>query len=144
MKFISLRKTSPEESGRIRLILIASIFLILLTAKYYPLDLLSHFFPGLFREDSSCIMLNVTGLPCPFCGMSRAFEEFIHLNFSKSIFYNPGSVFFFTFSAIFCLAIFVLSFFNYKFSIKFNRFTLSVFLILLMTLWILNIYSGHH
>jgi len=144
LNFISLRKTSPEESGRIRLILIASIALSLITAKYYPLDMLNHFFPGLFREDSSCIMLNVTGMPCPFCGMSRAFGEFLHLDFSKSMYYNPSSVLFFTFSGIFCLTIFVLSFLNYKFVLKFNRFTLLVFIIALLTIWILNVYFGHH
>ncbi len=144
MKFISLRKISPEESGKIRLILFASIALSLLAAKYYPLDMLNHFFPGLFRADSSCIMLNLAGIPCPFCGMSRAFSGFIQMDFSKSMFYNPSSVLFFTFSGIFCFVIFALSFFNYKISLNFNRFTLSVFLILLLTVWILNIYFGHH
>ncbi|MBL8006767.1 MAG: DUF2752 domain-containing protein, partial [Ignavibacteria bacterium] len=91
MKFISLKKISPGESSKVRIILAASVILIYLTAVFYPLDLLSSYIPGLFREDSSCILLNLTGLPCPFCGMSRAFSEFISLNFSRSIYYNPFS-----------------------------------------------------
>lgn len=144
MKFISIKKISPEESSKVRIILAASVILIYLTAVFYPLDLLSRYVPGIFREDSSCIMLNVTGLPCPFCGMSRAFHEYISLNFSKSIYYNPFSVIFFTFSGLFCLAIFVLSLFNYKFEIRTDSKSLTLFLLLLFVIWIANIYYGHH
>lgn len=144
MKFFSIVKISPRESSKVRLILFSSLLLSLLTALYYPLDLLSSLFPGLFRPDSSCIMLNVTGLPCPFCGMSRAMSEFMQFNFSKSIYYNPVSVFFFTFFGLFCLTIFVLSLFNHKISVNSNRKSLVVFVLIIVLMWVLNIFYGHH
>ncbi len=144
MKLISIKEISAAESKKIRLILAGTVALSFLTAKFYPLNILNYFFPGLFREDSSCILLNLTGLPCPFCGMSRAFSEFLKLNFLKSIYYNPASVIFFTFSGMFCLAIFVLSFYNYKFSVSFNRKTLFAFIAVILVIWLLNIFYGHH
>lgn len=144
MKFISIEKISSKESWNVIGILIGFIALGLFAVRYYPLDLLNKLFPGLFRVDSSCILLNVTGLPCPFCGMSRAFREFINLNFSKSIYYNPSSVIFFIFLGIICLSILVLSFFNYKISVSFNKKTFLILVMVLATMWTLNIMFGHH
>ena len=143
-QFIKIVKVKENEAGKIRLILLGTIVFSLLTVKYYPLNLLNHYFPGLFREDSSCITLNVFGIPCPFCGMSRAFREFMNFNFAGSIYYNPSSVLLFIFLGIFCLAIFILSFFKYKIVFQFSRKTLFAFFIVIATLWILNIYFGHH
>lgn len=144
MKFISIEKTTPEESSGIRMILLGALVFGVLTVIFYPLDLLAHFFPGFFREDSSCILLNVTGMPCPFCGMSRALGELIKLNFAKSFYYNPSSVLFFTFIGLFGLTILLLSFFHRKISFNFNRKTLFIFVLVLLLMWTLNIFFGHH
>jgi len=144
LKFISIVKISPKESSKIRLILLAALVFGVITAIFYPLDLLAHFFPGLFREDSSCILLNVTGMPCPFCGMSRALGEMIKLNFSKSFYYNPSSVIFFTFIGLFGFTILMLSFFKLKISFNFSRKTLLIFVLILLLMWALNIFFGHH
>ncbi len=143
MKLISIEKISLKESWKIRGMLFGFIIFCLLTIKYYPLNLLHKIFPVLFTDTSSCILLNVTGLPCPFCGMSHAFYEFINLNFSRSIYYNPSSVIFFTFLTFVCLSIFVLSIFKYKISVTFNRKTLFVSVLVLMIMWVLNILYGH-
>lgn len=144
MKFISILKTTHAESSKIRLILFATLAFGILTIFFYPLDLLAHFFPGLFREDSSCILLNATGLPCPFCGMSRASSEFIKMNFAGSLYYNPSSVIFFTFTGFFGLTIFILSLCNLKMVFNFNRKTLLIFIVILFSMWIMNIFYGHH
>ncbi|HMS65984.1 MAG TPA: DUF2752 domain-containing protein, partial [Ignavibacteria bacterium] len=99
---------------------------------------------GLFRPDSSCITLNVFGIPCPFCGMSRAFREFMNFNFKESIYYNPSSVVFFLFMSVLILSVLILSFFNYKISLHFNRKTLLLFIIVIASVWLLNIFFGHH
>lgn len=143
-QFIKIVKVNDKEASKIRLILLGTIVFSILTVKFYPLDLLNHYFPGLFREDSSCITLNVLGVPCPFCGMSRAFGEFINFNFAGSIYYNPSSVLIILFLGIFCLAIFFLSIFKYKILFHFNRKTLMMFFVVIALIWILNIYFGHH
>ena len=143
MRFLTLEKVSLREARNIRWILLGFFCFGLITVVFYPLDLLKLMFPSVFRNESACIMLNVFGIPCPFCGMSHAFFEFINLNFVKSVYYNPSSVIFFSFLGIFSLSIFVLSLYNYKLSLKFNRKTLLASILVLLVIWLLNIFFGH-
>lgn len=144
MRFLTLEKVSLKEARNIRWILLGFFCFGLITVIFYPLDLLKLIFPSVFRNESACIMLNVFGIPCPFCGMSHAFYEFINLNFIKSVYYNPSSVIFFSFLGIFSLSIFVLSLFKYKLSFNFNSKTLLASILVLLVIWILNIFFGHH
>jgi len=143
LRFLTLKKVSLKEARNIRWILLGFFCFGLISVVFYPLDLLKLIFPSVFRNESACIMLNVFGIPCPFCGMSHAFFEFINLNFVKSVYYNPSSVIFFSFLGIFSLSIFVLSLYNYKLSLKFNRKTLLASILVLLIIWILNIFFGH-
>ena len=38
---------------------------------------------------SSCVFNRMTGLYCPGCGATRAFNHFVHLHFLKSLLCNP-------------------------------------------------------
>jgi hypothetical protein len=40
-------------------------------------------------EMQSCPFLHVTGIPCPFCGITRSLSSFLHLEFAKSVSYHP-------------------------------------------------------
>ena len=144
MRFLTLEKVSLKEARNIRWILLGFFCFGLITVIFYPLDLLKLIFPSVFKNESACIMLNVFGIPCPFCGMSHAFYEFINLNFVKSVYYNPSSVIFFSFLGIFSLSIFVLSLYKYKLSYNFNSKTLFASILVLLVIWILNIFFGHH
>lgn len=144
MRFLTLEKISLKEARNIRWILLGFFCFGLITVIFYPLDLLKLIFPSVFRNESACIMLNVFGIPCPFCGMSHAFYEYINLNFVKSVYYNPSSVIFFSFLGIFSLSIFVLSLYKYKLSYNFNSKTLLASILVLLVIWILNIFFGHH
>jgi len=130
MNFISIEKISTREARKIRWILFGCIALAFVSIKF-PLP----------KFD---IMLNLFGIPCPFCGMSRAFIEFINLNFSKSIYYNPSSVILFPFLVSAALSVFMLSIFNNKVLIKFNYKTFSIAAIFILLMWVLNIFIGHH
>ena len=143
MNFVTIKRISYREAWKIRFILFGFIAFGFLSVVFYPLDLLRNYFPQFFRNESSCIVLNIFGIPCPFCGMSHAFYEFINFNFSKSIYYNPSSVIFFSFLGIVCLSIFVLSLFNYKAHVTFNKKILLVLILVLAVIWILNICFGH-
>jgi len=144
LRFLTFEKVSLKEARNIRWILFGFFCFGLITVIFYPLDLLKLIFPSVFKNESACIMLNVFGIPCPFCGMSHAFYEFINLNFIKSVYYNPSSVIFFSFLGIFSLSIFVLSLFKYKLSFNFNSKTLLFSILVLLVIWILNIFFGHH
>ena len=144
MRFLTIEKISLKEARNLRWILLGFFCFGLISVIFYPLDLLKLIFPSVFRNESACIMLNVFGIPCPFCGMSHAFYEFINLNFVKSIYYNPSSVIFFSFLGIFSLSIFVLSLYKYKLSFNFNSKTLLTSILVLLVIWILNVFFGHH
>ncbi|MDQ3020488.1 MAG: DUF2752 domain-containing protein [Bacteroidota bacterium] len=143
-KLIFIEKISSNDACKIRAMLFGFIGLGLLSIIFYPLDLLNKQFPGLFNTGSSCIMLNVFGIPCPFCGMSHSFSEFIKFNFSESIYYNPASVIFFSFLGLVCLSILALSFYNYKISVTFEKKTFLIGILVLLLMWVMNIIYGHH
>ena len=142
MNFIE--KISRTESDRLRFILFGFIAVTLVSIFFTPSDLVAELFPDLFRYESSCIMLNVAGIPCPFCGMSRAWKEFTKMNFTAAIHHNPSSIAFFIISGVTISAIFVLSLFNYRFKVTSTWKTFITLTAVLMIIWILNILYGHH
>jgi hypothetical protein len=38
-----------------------------------------------------CPLRSVTGIPCPFCGMTRGVTAIVHGNFSAAFGFNPGA-----------------------------------------------------
>ncbi|MDZ4712252.1 MAG: DUF2752 domain-containing protein [bacterium] len=143
MSFISVEKISSAEAWKIRAILTGILLFGLIISIYYPYNILRFFFPDFFTNNSSCIMLNAFGIPCPFCGMSHALFEMFRFNFKESFYHNPSSVIFFPFLAIISLSIFMLSIFNYKISVRFSRKILFISVLIFLIIWILNIFFGH-
>ncbi|WP_300368448.1 DUF2752 domain-containing protein [Brachyspira sp.] len=43
--------------------------------------------------DELCLIKNITGFPCPSCGMTRAYIEVFKLNFNKAFHYHPLFIF---------------------------------------------------
>lgn len=39
-----------------------------------------------------CPLRTLTGVPCPLCGMTRGVTAAVHLELSKAVFLNPGSI----------------------------------------------------
>ncbi len=55
----------------------------------FSLIIILLYFLYFFGEKYSiCILMNLTHIPCPFCGMSRAFSYLLHLKIMLSIQYN--------------------------------------------------------
>ncbi len=38
-----------------------------------------------------CPLRSVTGIPCPFCGMTRGVTAIVHADFSAAFGFNPGA-----------------------------------------------------
>ncbi len=142
MNFVE--KITRTESDRLRFILFGFIAVTLVSIFFTPSDLVAELFPDLFKYESSCIMLNVAGIPCPFCGMSRAWKEFTKMNFTAAIHHNPSSIAFFIISGVTISGIFVLSLFNYRIRVTSTWKTFLMLTAVLMIIWILNILYGHH
>ena len=47
-----------------------------------------------------CPLRATTGVPCPFCGMTRACVAAVHGNLMKSLSFNPGGVFVLALAAV--------------------------------------------
>ena len=144
MRFFYLEKTDPDESTKTRLYLLVVIFFVVITTYLSPLKLIRYFYPEMFNRDSSCILLNITGIPCIFCGLTRSFEELVSFNLVNSFYYNPSSVFIFTFLAVLSLSIFILSLYNYKIRLVSGKKTFIAITLVIVTVWIMNIIFGHH
>lgn len=142
MNFVE--KITRTESDRLRFILFGFIAVTLVSIFFTPSDLVAELFPDLFKYESSCIMLNVAGIPCPFCGMSRAWKEFTKMNFTAAIHHNPSSIAFFIISGVTISGIFVLSLFNYRIRVTSTWKTFLMLTAVLMIIWILNFLYGHH
>jgi len=144
LRFFYLEKTDPDESTKTRLYLLVVIFFVVITTYLSPLKLIRYFYPEMFNRDSSCILLNITGIPCIFCGLTRSFEELVSFNLVNSFYYNPSSVFIFTFLAVLSLSIFILSLYNYKIRLVSCKKTFIAITLVIVTVWIMNIIFGHH
>ena len=44
---------------------------------------------SLFRSSSICIFYNYTSIPCPSCGMTRAFKSLLSFDITKAFWYHP-------------------------------------------------------
>jgi len=86
-----LHKTTNVSSSFILRAVIGIILLCSLTswiALYlFKIDLLE-FLPKI----QLCFFYSITKMPCPFCGMTRAFLAIGQLNFTKAFYFHPLSV----------------------------------------------------
>lgn len=44
---------------------------------------------GLIFKRSACLFLNITGVPCPACGMTRAYVALFRGDLSQAFYYHP-------------------------------------------------------
>lgn len=44
---------------------------------------------GLITNLGFCLFYNYTGIPCPSCGMTRAFKSLLYFDFLKAFWYHP-------------------------------------------------------
>jgi Protein of unknown function (DUF2752) len=49
--------------------------------------------PLLGSPDVGCPLRATTGVPCPFCGMTRGVTDAVHGNVTAAAWLNPGSLF---------------------------------------------------
>lgn len=67
-----------------KLCITASFPVFLLAARFVPFN----------RLPSTCVFINLTGYPCPSCGMTRSVMALVRLDFDRAVHMNPfGLVF---------------------------------------------------
>lgn len=66
-------------SQKHKILLIISIIVLLLIIFHIPREWIYN------NSSSVCLHKSIFGFECPFCGMTRALYEIIHLNFSDAL-----------------------------------------------------------
>jgi len=89
-----------------------------------------------------CQFKEITGLPCPLCGMTRAFVSAANLDFKYAALINPGGLFLFCYLFVYLLLGWFHQFFNQKNKyikkfIEYNSFKLILIIILIS--WGINL-----
>lgn len=91
-----------------------------------------------------CIVKTFLKIPCPSCGMTRAFNAIIRLNFKQALSYNMLSIPLF----IMLMSIFILNFIdmilNKNYVKKITNIIIKYYYILIILIlinWIINIYK---
>lgn len=142
-KFFSIESCARKESWRIRITILLLLVFSFLQTYFNPYQLLFDYYG--IQSSNGCPLLTLTGVPCPMCGMGRSLESIIHFHIGESFYYNPSGLFFLLFTGLAIAFVFVLSLQNK--TIKFTKSARALWyipLILLITIWLLNITLGHH
>lgn len=90
---------------------------------------------------SICLFYNITGIPCPGCGMGRAIIHFFHLHFIESFYYHPFGIFVALFMVYFslCMVFPFLGSLIFKYQ-KFWNFFMSIVVVLLLAFFAFRVY----
>jgi hypothetical protein len=141
-----LVKITEKEAWKIRGIILGIIILGVLNVSFPFLNLVRDIlgFTGIYGSyESACIMLNIFGIPCAFCGLSRSFAALINLDFKTAIYFNPVSLIIYPLGFIIISLIIVLSFFNYKIEVIHKKSFLYTVITVFIIVWLINILYGH-
>lgn len=137
---------NKSESRNILLISAAFLLINFMNFLYPSVELIKYFLKdtGLFTHpDSACVMLNLTGIPCAFCGLSRSLIALINLDVSGALYYNPSSVVFYPLAGFSFASVVALALSGQKIVITNWKIFGTILLVILTLLWLVNIFFGH-
>ncbi len=112
----------------------ALIDIIKISLLFIFIGLFVIWFNSIFNR-SSCIIYNVSGIPCPSCGFATAWYNIFKGNIRKAFYYNPM---FFTVFLIYIPSI--LNFFNIHIKKKWITNYFLTLIILLILVWLVRLY----
>lgn len=98
-----------------------------------------------------CLFRNLTGIPCPGCGMGRGIDHLLHLQFGEAIFMNPLCILVFP-AIILTVSWMVRDFFSgdeslFRFYLKSDKYfsshkaAMAVLFIMIAGTWLWNIFK---
>ena len=79
-KFILSEMTNPRKAGGVILVILGAVLLLSMILNSTP------------QKFSLCLFYNLTGLPCPSCGMTHAFISLGHGDVHSAVLLNPASI----------------------------------------------------
>ena len=100
---------------------------------------------AVFVFDINCIFKSIFGIPCPGCGLTRAFRAIFHGNFLKAEKYNFLSIPILLFFLL-CLILIILDFYkktnNTELLLKRLSSYYKIIIVVVIINWIINIIRG--
>jgi type II secretory pathway component PulF len=92
-----------------------------------------------------CLFLTVTGLPCPFCGLTQSLFSLSQGELLKAFWYHPLGPIVWGGIALFMSSSFVLLIFRRRVELRIPRDRKGVSVVAgVLLVWIVNILLGHH
>lgn len=89
--------------------------------------------PYFFKGYSTCLLKELVGIPCPGCGMTRAYLSLLRLDFKKAFYFHP---LFWTIPFIVIMIVFQeISFWNRLYK---NKWIWIILIILFITVYIIR------
>lgn len=141
-KYFSIESRAPRTSRKILLWLIGASILVIVLIIYSPTEYLFKHFG--YADSNGCILLTLTGVPCPACGMGHSLSAIARFDTAHWFYYNPSAPFLYFISFLIIGFLLVLSLFNK--TIRLTPKLLKLWYIpvaLLVIVWALNILWGH-
>jgi len=90
------------------------------------------------KIEIGCIFLKLFSIPCPACGLTRAFKEILNFNFIGALKYNVISIIVFIFISIFLLLNVYILITNKKVQFNITRKHVVITIVLLLISFIVN------
>lgn len=143
--FLRIEIIDHQEARRRRILFLAILALVGLSLG--TLSFASNFFQTGFgrHPQSVCPFLNVTGIPCPFCGITRSLFSLLNGNLSKALWYHPFGPVLWGGAALLGFGSFALTLFSRKGSLRLSqRFVITSLIVVTLVAWYGNILYGHH
>lgn len=144
-QIIGIEKIENEQARRCRTLLAWELAFPISLAVALPaiVHALREYFVPQFHI--FCPFLTVTGLPCPFCGLTRSLLNLLQGEFAEAFWHHPFGPVIWGGMALLVAASFVLLFFQRRVALKIpeDLRTASIVAVVLVV-WTANIFFGHH
>lgn len=143
--FLRIESIDHQEARRRCILLLAILTLVGLSLGI--LSLVSNIIRASFggHPQALCPFLNVTGIPCPFCGISRSLFSLLNGNLSKAVWYHPFGPALWGGAGLLGFCSFTLTLFMRKASLRLSqRVVVTSLVVVMLVAWYGNILYGHH
>jgi hypothetical protein len=143
-KVVRSTRVENEGVGHRAALLVALSAPILLAAALPVIvhTLREHFIPHFYII---CPLLTFTGIPCPFCGLTRSLLCLLHGEVAQAFWYHPFGPIVWGGIALFAIWTLVSLMFRRNFALKISRQVKpKILLAIVFLIWIGNVFLGHH
>jgi hypothetical protein len=144
-QIIGIEKIENEQARQCRLILLVVLVSPILLAVALPAivhAVREYIVPRFYII---CPFLTVTGLPCPFCGLTRSLLSLLQGELLKAFWYHPLGPVVWCGMALFVFSSFVLLVFRRRVELRIPGDLRAASVVTgVLLVWIMNIFLGHH